>query len=63
MQNENKNLIKVDKPQKLKIGRRTIKFLKENKLISIIVITFLGFAGINFYLIYSFMKIMQTTII
>lgn len=62
MQNEykSKNIMIVDKTKKLEIRRKTIKFLKENKLFSIVLVIFLCFASINFYLIYSFMKIIQT---
>ena len=34
-------------------------FVKNNKFFSIIVASFLILSGINFYLIYSFMKILE----
>lgn len=41
--------------RKLKIW----KFIKSHKLISIILVSFFALSSINFYLIYSFMKILE----
>lgn len=38
---------------------KLFSFVKNNKFFSIIVVSFLILSGINFYLIYSFMKILE----
>lgn len=36
-----------------------LKFLQTHKFFSIVLISFFALSGINFYLIYNFMKIME----
>lgn len=38
---------------------KVLKFLENHKFISIIFTSFIILSGINFYLIYSFMKILE----
>lgn len=57
MKNETNDIIIVEKVQKIKKEKGIKKFLRENKFFSVILITFLCFAIINFYLIFTFMKI------
>lgn len=52
---------KLDK-LKMQKERRTTKifrFVQKHKFISIVSVSFLALSSINFYLIYSFMKILE----
>ena len=44
---------------KERVTHKVFKFLENHKLISIIFTSFIILSGINFYLIYSFMKILE----
>lgn len=61
MKNETKSIIIANTTQNIKKEKRIEKFLKENKFFSIILITFFCFAIINFYLIFTFMRILQNS--
>ncbi len=53
----NTKLDKLEMPKEKK-GKKIIKFIDTHKFISIIFGSFVIFSGINFYLIFSFMKIL-----
>ena len=44
---------------KEKGAHRVFKFLENHKFISVILTSFIILSGINFYLIYSFVKILE----
>lgn len=50
---------KLDRLETSKKKNRFLKFIKKNKLISIICVSFLSLSILNFYLIYSFIKILE----
>lgn len=54
----NSKLDRLEIPSK-NVKFRLLKFLKNHKLFSTILISFFIFSGINFYLIFSFMKILE----
>ena len=41
------------------IANKIVENIKKNKFISFIFISFIVFSGVNFYLIYNFMKILE----
>lgn len=45
--------------EKERAGSKIYKFIQKHKFISIIFISFFTLSTINFYLIYSFMKILE----
>ena len=53
----NNKLDKLQIPKKTK-GEKMIKFISAHKFFSIIFTSFIIFSGINFYLIFTFFKIL-----
>ncbi len=53
----NNKLDKLEIPKKNK-GEKIIKFISEHKFISLVFTSFVVFSGINFYLIYTFFKVL-----
>ena len=50
----------LDKLEMVKTNKRSfVNFLQKHKFFSVIFTSFFIFAGINFYLIYSFLKILE----
>ena len=54
----NTKLDRLEMPKE-KDAHKVLKFIENHKLISIIFTSFIILSGINFYLIYSFMKILE----
>lgn len=54
----NEKLDRLEIPKK-KFSVGIWKFIKKHKIFSTILVSFFIFAGINFYLIFSFMKILE----
>lgn len=54
----NTKLDRLEIPKE-RVTHKVFKFLENHKLISIIFTSFIILSGINFYLIYSFMKILE----
>ena len=52
---------KLDKLQivKEKKGEKIFKILQKHKFLSVVFASFIGLSTINFYLIFSFMKILE----
>lgn len=56
--NYNTKLDRLEIQRKKRVNK-IFKFIKENKFISLIFGSFIFLSGINFYLIYSFVKILE----
>ena len=54
----NTKLDRLEIPKKT-IANKIVENIKKNKFISFIFISFIVFSGVNFYLIYNFMKILE----
>lgn len=54
----NTELDKLELPKESKT-KKIIKFIQKHKFISIVSVSFFALSSINFYLIYSFMKILE----
>lgn len=54
----NSTLDRLEMPKGKKINK-WFKFIQKHKFFSIIFTSFFVFSGINFYMIYSFMKILE----
>lgn len=56
--NYNTKLDKLEIQKRNKVNK-IFKFIHKNKFISLIFTSFIVFSAINFYMIYSFMKILE----
>lgn len=54
----NSKLDKLELPKERK-RKQIFKFIQNNKIFSIVFVSFFALSGINFYLIYSFIKILE----
>ena len=54
----NTKLDRLEIPKE-RISHKVFKFFESHKFISVIFASFIILSGINFYLIYSFMKILE----
>lgn len=54
----NSSLDKLEIPKERKT-KQFFKFIQNNKFFSIIFVSFFVLSGINFYLIYSFIKVLE----
>ena len=52
------NVYKLELPKESRL-KQAIKFMHNHKLFSTACISFIVFTGINFYLIFNFMKILE----
>lgn len=54
----NTKLDRLEMPKE-RITNKVFKFIENHKIVSIIFTSFIILSGINFYLIYSFVKILE----
>lgn len=45
---------------KLKLWMKILSFVKKNKIVSMAFAIFIAFSGINLFLIYSFVQVLET---
>lgn len=55
----NTKLDRLELPKERKTTK-VFRFIQKHKFISIVSVSFVALSGINFYLIYSFMKILES---
>jgi hypothetical protein len=49
----------INKILRLRLKEKVLRFMKENKVVSIASIVFVTFSGINIFLIYNFVQVLE----